>query len=354
MPASLADLLVQGVPLIDVRSPAEFAKGALPASANLPIMDDEERRQVGIAYKQHGQACAVRLGHELVSGSRKAARIAAWLGFIKANPGAQLYCARGGMRSEIACRWLAEAGAALPRIPGGYKAIRSQLLAALQKPPPLTLVSGQTGCGKTRFLQGFPEALDLEALANHRGSAFGGHLAPQPAQASFENALAIAFLKQGLECPRLVEDESKMIGRILLPPPLQAAMAKAPLLLIETPRAERAASIHQEYIASQWADYQAALGEAAFPAFARYLLAAMDAIRKRLGGAAHQAIRAKMQAALAQQEQTGALQAHQTWIEDLLAQYYDPMYTYQLAKKRDRIACRGPWPQVAAWYQQRR
>ena len=338
-----------GTPLIDVRAPAEFAKGALPASRNLPIMDDEERRQVGIAYKREGQACAMQLGLRLVSGAHREARIQAWLDFIAANPTALLYCARGGLRSEIACDWLAAAGKRPPRIPGGYKAIRNHLLRTLEKPPSLTLVSGQTGCGKTRFIQGFHRHLDLEALANHRGSAFGGYLSPQPPQASFENALALDYLELGTASPVLAEDEGKLIGRVLLPQSLQRAMAQAPILLIEMPMEERATNILDEYIVRQWADYRAALGEAALPAFARYLLAATDAIKKRLGGAAHARVRAKVDAALARQAKDGALETHRPWIEDLLRNYYDPMYNYQLSRKRERVAFAGAWEEAREW-----
>ncbi|MGI9322168.1 MAG: tRNA 2-selenouridine(34) synthase MnmH, partial [Pseudomonadales bacterium] len=322
----IKNVLVNDLPLIDVRAPAEFAKGALPTSVNLPVMDDEERRQVGLTYRKHGQERAIRLGFELVSGSRKEVVVSAWLAFIKANPEAHLYCARGGLRSEIACDWIAAEGAALPRIPGGYKAIRNFLLGALAALPPVFLVSGQTGCGKTRFLRSFTRMVDLEGLANHRGSAFGAKLLPQPPQASFENALAITLLKLGNQKPVLLEDEGKLIGRINLPPSLQKAMAQAPILLIEASLEERTASIYQEYIIDQWADYQAvcqASGQDAFEAFSSYLLTAMDGIKKRLGGLAHREIRTQMETALARQQQSGKLDGHKGWIEQLLSQYYD-------------------------------
>ena len=94
-------LLLEDIPMIDVRAPIEFASGALPFAANLPLMADEERHQVGLCYKEQGQQAAIKLGHQLVSGDLKAERIQAWQDFISANPNAVLYCARGGLRSQL-------------------------------------------------------------------------------------------------------------------------------------------------------------------------------------------------------------------------------------------------------------
>lgn len=346
----IQQLLLQEVPLIDVRAPKEFAKGALPASVNLPIMDDETRHQVGITYKQGGQEDAMRKGFELVSGETRDAVISAWAGFVQANPSAHLYCARGGLRSHIACEWLADEGLPVPRIPGGYKAIRNFLLPLLAAPPPLMLVSGQTGCGKTRFLDNFQRKIDLEGLANHRGSAFGHHLTPQPPQAGFENALAVVFLQLGSQAPVLLEDEGKLVGRIHLPLSLQKAMAEAPILLIQASHEERTLSIYNEYIKDQWADYQATLGDGALAGFKQYLLTATDAIKKRLGGARHKEVRAKLDQALACQSSAGDLDGHKEWIAQLLTDYYDPMYDYQLSQKQERVIYAGSWQEAAQWW----
>ena len=97
-------------PLLDVRSPVEFAKGSLPAAVNAPLMEDTEREAVGICYQQSGQAAAIKLGHELVSGAIKEARVARWKQFAEANPQGALFCFRGGLRSAISQQWLSDVG----------------------------------------------------------------------------------------------------------------------------------------------------------------------------------------------------------------------------------------------------
>ncbi|HBM45267.1 MAG TPA: tRNA 2-selenouridine(34) synthase MnmH, partial [Halomonas sp.] len=120
-PASLK-VIASNTPLIDVRAPVEFAQGSLPGAVNLPLMVDEERHQVGIAYKQQGQQAAIALGERLVSGEIKQARVAAWQAYLAQHPDASIYCFRGGLRSQIAQQWLVDAGLHRPRIEGGWKA----------------------------------------------------------------------------------------------------------------------------------------------------------------------------------------------------------------------------------------
>ena len=100
----LQELFLKKTPLIDVRAPVEFKEGSLPYSINLPIMNDEERHLIGTCYKTHGQEAAIKLGHELVSGSIKEERITSWVNFLSQNPTAEVFCFRGGMRSQISCR----------------------------------------------------------------------------------------------------------------------------------------------------------------------------------------------------------------------------------------------------------
>ena len=186
-----------GRTLIDVRAPVEFARGALPGAVNLPLMDDEERRRVGIRYKQAGQGAAIELGERLVGGALKRRRVEAWRGCLAAHPDALVYCFRGGLRSQIAQQWLAEAGIERPRIQGGWKAMRQALCrhtdAAAERP--MLVVGGLTGCAKTALVQcaGGP---DLEACARHKGSAFGRHPLPAPAQIDFEHALGRELLSR--------------------------------------------------------------------------------------------------------------------------------------------------------------
>ncbi|MBP8119095.1 MAG: tRNA 2-selenouridine(34) synthase MnmH, partial [Shewanella sp.] len=163
-------------PMMDVRAPIEFTRGAFPNSTNLPLMLDSEREKVGTCYKQFGQQAAIALGHSLVNGPIKQQRIEAWASYVKANPNAYLYCFRGGLRSQLTQQWLKEAGIEVPYIQGGYKAMRQYLIGVIEAAPtqqPLLSLSGMTGCGKTDFLLQRKEAVDLEGIANHRGSSFG-------------------------------------------------------------------------------------------------------------------------------------------------------------------------------------
>ena len=122
-------LFIGDTPLIDTRAPIEFEQGAFPNTSSLPLMSDKERELVGTCYKNKGQAKAIVLGHELVQGEIKQARLDAWLEFIKNNPNGALYCFRGGLRSQITQEWIYEAsGINYPRIKGGYKALRRFLI----------------------------------------------------------------------------------------------------------------------------------------------------------------------------------------------------------------------------------
>ena len=193
------DLFLDNVPMMDARAPVEFAKGAFPGVVNLPLMTDEERELVGICYKQRGQQAAIELGHRLVGGAVKAARLDAWAAFAKAHPDGYLYCFRGGLRSQIVQQWLRdEAGIAYPRVTGGYKAMRGFLLDTLDRAIAecdFLVLGGMTGTGKTEVLRRLDDALDLEGHANHRGSSFGKRVSGQPTQINFDNALAIDILR---------------------------------------------------------------------------------------------------------------------------------------------------------------
>lgn len=342
-----AALLLADTPLIDTRSPMEFAQGALPGAVNLPLMQDDERAQVGLCYKRKGQEAAIALGHELVSGNLKAARVQAWRDFAERHPRGYLYCFRGGLRSQIAQQWLRDTGCDYPRLRGGYKAVRRFLLDNLETQTgqlPLRVLSGQTGSGKTALLRSLPATVDLEALANHRGSAFGKRVGGQPMQVDFENALSLALLKHahsGGGQPLLIEDESQLIGRIALPECLRNAMQRAPLWVLEVPLAERVQHTYENYILQNLRDWQSARGEAeGFEAFAAELQQALRGLHRRLGGLRFERLSAQMASALVAHRK-GHPDRHRVWIRELLQEYYDPMYAYQLGLKADRLVFRG-------------
>ncbi|MFP6815842.1 MAG: tRNA 2-selenouridine(34) synthase MnmH [Pseudomonadales bacterium] len=326
----LEALLAQGTPFIDVRAPAEFATGTMPRAINLPLLDDSERHQVGITYKQSGAPAAVALGEKLVSGAVKCERVESWRSTASAHQNTWLYCWRGGMRSEIAQRWLADIGCEVPRITGGFKALRHSCLAVLERAArekDWLVLAGRTGSGKTVVIGELYDSIDLEGLANHRGSAFGAQSRGQPPQVSFENSLAVKFLQ--LPGERLVlEDESRSIGRLALPAAWHQRMQIAPLVVLERPLIERVDNIRREYV-----DEPLVAGTAPADLHDRYR-AALDRIRKRLGGTRHR----EVAESLATGFETGD---HEHWIELLLTWYYDPMYDYQLEQKQKRVIGRG-------------
>ncbi len=340
-------LFLAGTPFLDLRSPGEFAHGTFPTATNLPLMSNEERAQVGTCYKQRGQAAAIELGHELVSGAERERRLAAWGEFARAHPDGCLYCWRGGLRSQTVQQWLAEAGIVYPRVAGGYKAMRRFLLEELERSlqrARLVLVSGRTGTGKTRVVKALERALDLEGLARHRGSSFGHLPEGQPSQIDFENGLSIGFLQllQRGDGPVFLEDEGRLIGRLSLPDNLRQRMQEAPMVVVEESLAERVEVILEDYIVDLGQRYMASEGVVEGPALHRTrLLEGLDRIRKRLGGERHQAIRTLMEKAFAQQRATGAIEEHRAWIGALLETYYDPMYSYQLSQREGRVLFRG-------------
>ncbi|WP_088330069.1 tRNA 2-selenouridine(34) synthase MnmH [Lacimicrobium sp. SS2-24] len=344
-------------PLIDLRAPAEFAKGSFPHAQSLPLMTDEERAKVGTCYKYYGQAAAIKLGHKLVSGDVKAKRIAAWLDFCRVHPQGALFCWRGGLRSEITQQWLAEAGMTYPRVAGGYKALRRFLIEQLEQivmSTPVVLLAGRTGCGKTQILQHLSSSIDLEGLARHRGSSFGAHIQPQPSQINFENALAVALLKHraGDAPALLLEDESGHIGSLTLPLSLREKMAKAPVMIVETPLAQRIENIFSEYIVQRLEESLAHYGpQQGFEAFAQYLQQSLHRIRRRLGMEGYQQLQAMLADAL-QSHRQGNATNHYLWIERLLTQYYDPMYDYQLTKQSRSCLYSGSAKGLLAFWQQ--
>ncbi len=329
--------------LLDVRAPSEFERGSFPHAVNIPILTDEERRLVGITYKKDGAQAAVALGHQLVSGETKRARVAAWSEFVVANPDALVCCWRGGMRSALAAQWLREVGHDCERVPGGFKAIRRaglELFDQVAEHSEWLIVGGMTGSGKTRVIEKLNDAIDLERAANHRGSSFGARSSPQPTQVSFENVLAVEFARRQettRSVPRfVVEDEGRTIGRLALPEVLVQKMRRSPLVVIEAPLETRVAHIVADYI-----DVPLAEGSTLDELHGRY----RDALRrltKRLGDLRWRRID--------QQMATGfSCNDHRPWIRSLLKEYYDATYSYQLAKKSERVIFRGTADEVIAF-----
>lgn len=341
-------IFLSGVPLMDTRAPVEFGRGSFPTAQSLPLMTDDERAQVGTCYKQQGQDAAIALGHRLVSGETREARIASWMAFARQHPEGYLFCFRGGLRSQTVQRWLAEdAGIHYPRIEGGYKAMRHFLMAtteAVVVQRPLMVLGGMTGTGKTELLETLPSALDLEGFAHHRGSSFGKRVGGQPAQIDFEHRLAIRLLQlESQGCPAVVvEDEGHFIGRCSLPDALYQQMGCAPIVWLEDDFENRVGRILQDYVINQLAEHTAAFGTSeGFQRFSMHLQQSLTNVQKRLGGERYQRAASMMNDALTAQAAIGEVSGHREWIRVLLREYYDPMYVHQKASKADRIVATG-------------
>jgi tRNA 2-selenouridine synthase len=350
-------IVVNRTPLIDLRAPVEFGKGAFPHTVNLPLLYDEERHLVGIKYKEEGNSAAVKLGHMLVGGETKERRVKGWLDFLEAHPHAMLYCFRGGQRSQIAQEWLAKTGRETIRLKGGYKAFRHYLMEETERGmasiDPIVL-GGRTGSGKTLLLKKMKHAIDLEGLANHRGSSFGRNLSPQPTLINFENALAYALIEHGEQGRRhlVFEDEGRSVGRLYLPQAVAERLSNAPLVVLETPTEERVQITFEEYVLHAHQYYGEHYGTDNYLSiWAQEMEEAMQRIQKRLGGVRYKYVRTLFEAALQQQREKGTLEGYRAWIAYLLHEYYDPMYDYQLEKRRSHILFRGNAEEIEQYLQ---
>ena len=244
--------------VIDVRSPAEFAEDHLPGAINLPVLDDAERARIGTIYKQQSPFLARKLGAALVA-RNAAAHLEGPLAHMAGGWRPLVYCWRGGQRSGSFATILQQVGWRVELIAGGYKAWRSLVVAELTDRPvvaPLIVLDGNTGTAKTEVLallaQRGVQVIDLEGLANHRGSLFGHRSGGQPGQKAFEGRLAMALAALDPARPLVVEAESSRIGNLMLPKQLWAAMVAAPRIRIAVPLAARAA-----YLARAYADMTA-------------------------------------------------------------------------------------------------
>ena len=351
---NFSNLLRNNTPLLDLRSPAEFKRGSLPGATNLPLLTDPQRQKVGTAYRKNGREAAIELGFELVDERAREDLLEQWEAFLKQHQGCAIYCWRGGLRSTLVQQWLEERGTSTPRIKGGFKALRRHLLdtlASLADGDNLIVVAGKTGSGKTHFINQLQNSLDLEGLAHHRGSAFGKQVEPQPAQIDFENALAVRCLHLDWSDNRRVaiEDESRAIGSLSVPLDLHQRMLQAPIAMLEESLDSRIETIHLDYIQSNYQAFKQADPESAEARFAESLTDALFRIRKRLGLERYAIIQQMLLEALSEQAKGSGIDGHKIWIEELLKNYYDPMYDYQLEKKSSRIVFRGNRSELAQW-----
>ena len=302
--------LREQVPLIDARSEGEFTQSKIPGAFNLPILGNKERITVGTLYKEEGSIEATLKGFELVGPRFHQIQKEALEKFP--NRQAIVYCWRGGMRSQILSWLLSMVGFEIFRLKGGYKTYRTYTFEKTRGTFLFVVVGGKTGTGKTVLLKKLQESgeqvIDLEGLAHHKGSSFGSiGQKPQPTVEQFENLLAEQLQLMDSNLPIWVENESRKIGRLIIPDQFYDQMIKSPLLEIEKSEQERIHHIAEEY---------AQLPE-------EELIAAVKRLHKRLGG-------------LRTQQAIEDIQAknHTSWIANLLI-YYDKTYDFDLDRHEE-------------------
>lgn len=298
------------VPLIDARSEGEFAQSHIPGAFNLPILNDHERIVVGTLYKEKGSEEATLKGFELVGPRFHEILKVARNQFPEKK--IIVYCWRGGMRSQILSWLLTMVGFQVFRLKGGYKTYRTFTFIEVRKERSLIILGGKTGTSKTVLLKLLREKgeqiLDLEGIANHKGSSFGSiGQPPQPSVEQFENLIAEDLRLLDPQQPTWVENESRKIGRLIIPDRLFEQMSKCPLIDIQKSLEERIAHIADEY---------GNLPE-------EELIKAVLRLKKKLGG-------------LRTQEAVDAIQAkdHTSWISNLLI-YYDKTYEFDLFRHEE-------------------
>ncbi|MEL6585039.1 MAG: tRNA 2-selenouridine(34) synthase MnmH [Pseudomonadota bacterium] len=247
----LRDLPVDDI--IDVRAPSEFAEDHIPGALSLPVLSDAERAEVGTIYVQEDRFLARKIGAALVAKNAAAHlqgpladRSGAWRPLV--------YCWRGGQRSGSFASILDQIGWRVQVLDGGYRSYRRLVVDLLYKVPlpyRFVLIDGGTGTGKTHLLRHLSkkgaQVIDLEGLAQHRGSNFGSLAGGQPAQKGFESQLAQLLVDFSTDKPIFLEGESNAIGSLLIPPTVWAAMGQSEVITVEAPVAARAKHLLTAY-----------------------------------------------------------------------------------------------------------
>lgn len=298
--------------ILDVRSPAEYTQGHIPGAVSFPLFNNQERALVGTCYKQKGKDEAVELGFAIVG--PKLADFVARAKVLAPDRQVRIHCWRGGMRSA-SVGWLLEtAGFNVSLLIGGYKGFRRWARFLFSAPQKIIILGGMTGTGKTQILRELgnigEQVLDLEALANHRGSSYGalGQLL-QPTNEQFGNAIAMEWAKFDRSQPLWLEAESKRIGLCRIPQEIFEQMERATIIEISRSRDERVALLVEIY------------GEADI----NDLIAATERIRRRLGG-----LRTQEAVSFLQEGKLAAA-------SELILHYYDQTYAYDLEKRSGAI-----------------
>jgi len=295
-------------PILDVRSPGEFAKGHITGAYNLPLFTDEERAKIGTIYKQVSKEQAVLVGLDLVGPKMRffveeAKRISPERDVL-------VHCWRGGMRSQSMAWLLSTVGMKVAILKGGYKTYRQHIRQDFSCRRQLLILGGMTGTGKTDILKELKnfnfQILDIEEIANHMGSAFGGLGRIQPTNEQFENDLFHSLSSLHKNKLILVEDESRHVGHCQLPSTFYDLIKHGKILKLNLSRSLRVKRLVKDY-----------------EAISKELLAhAFKNIAERLGGLST----SKALEALAQGDYATAT--------DIALDYYDKAYNYGLTKRK--------------------
>ncbi len=300
------------LPVVDVRSENEFAEGHITNAVNIPLLTNEERVAVGTDYKQKGQLEAIKTGFRLVG--PRIIDIVNAAEKVAAGKELLVHCWRGGMRSGNFCQFVSMARLRTHQLKGGYKAYRHEALESFGLPFRFNVIGGMTGSGKSEILRARvrkgEQIIDLEDLASHKGSVFGGlTMPPQPTTEQFQNNLFEKILTLDVNRRIWIEDESIAVGKIFLPEPFWRSMSRSPIIEVSVDKSVRIERLVNEYGTANRDEF----------------LSAMEKIVKKLGGQHFNEAKKFLL--------EGAMNAT---IETLL-NYYDKAYKTGLSKKQDRI-----------------
>ncbi len=300
--------IAKDLPVIDVRTPAEFSDGHITGAINIPIFSNEERVVVGTKYKQESRDTAIAKALEYIA--EKTDQYLDVLQKLVESKEICVYCWRGGFRSTGMGHLFQTTGKKVHRLQGGYKAYRNFVLDSFKNKYKLIVIGGMTGSGKTEILEEIgktnEQMLDLERIANHKGSAFGAlGQDDQPTTQQFENDLAAQLNKFDIEQNIWLEDESRMIGKVKIPDDLFIQMRNTTVIKIEVSKDNRINRLIKDYANFSKED----------------LINSITNISRRLGG-----LNTKL--AIEAIEKNDYYTA-----TDIILDYYDKTYTYGLEKR---------------------
>lgn len=298
----------RNIPVVDVRSPGEFDHAHIPGAYSLPLFNNLERADIGTLYKNSGKEIAVEKGLEYVGPKMKI--LVAEAKKLAKEKEIIVHCWRGGMRSGSMAWLLETAGLKVYLIKGGYKSYRQWIQKQFKRQIPILVIGGKTGSGKTEIIQELKaqgyQTLDLEGMANHRGSSFGHIGLPiQPSTEEFENTLGEELFRLDFSKPIFVEDESRSIGRVYQPNDFYNQLREAKVLFLDIPVEARIPHLVKVYGSYSKEE----LGKS------------IDKIKKRLGGQWHQAAHEALE--------QGDLEE----VVRIVLNYYDKAYLFGLSKR---------------------